>query len=159
LSIFSLSLFYFYQIKSYFQTENLVLFDTKELVLIEKKGFQLNYYSTQKQIDGQDFENYKRENFIEKQQFFELKNFTEIDGQKILILDKPIKISKNIKPDILIIHNNPKMNLERILEKIKPKKVVFTPKNYKKNIDIWNKILTKNKISIYNMYENGYFEF
>ena len=72
-----------------------------------------------------------------------------------MVIDRTVSIKKILKPDILIIHDNPKINLERILENIQPKIVVFSAKNYKNNINTWEKVLSKKKITFHNMYDDG----
>lgn len=154
--IITFSTFYFYQIKNYNHTESLVFYDSNELILLEKKGFQLNCISTKIQIENQDFESYKRENFIDKITFISFQNFMVLGNKKVLVLDDNLIISKPLTPDFLILHNNPKINLERLIINVKPNKVIFSPKNYKNNIEYWTKILKKNKIPFHNMYEKGF---
>lgn len=154
--IISFSTFYFYQIKNYNQTESLVFYDSNEIILLEKKGFHLNCISTKKQIENQDFESYKREHFIDKITFSNYQNFLVVGDKKILVLDDNLMISKPLNPDVLILHNNPKINLERLIKNVKPNKVIFTPKNYKNNIEYWTRILKKKKIPFHNMYEKGF---
>jgi competence protein ComEC len=150
--------FYFYQIKSYYQHEQIVFFDFKELVIFDKKGFTLKCYLTNKLINNQDFDSYKREHFIDKITLSKIKNFMIVGNQKILILDTNLSFSKPIYPDVLIIHNNPKINLERILVNVIPRKVIFSPKNYKNNIEFWTQIMIEKKIPFHNMYEKGFYK-
>lgn len=153
--LISFIVYFSYVTINYYKDENILLFDSKELIIIKKDGEGLFIFSNEKTKDNQDLENYKRENFIKSINYSKINNFIEINSKKILVIDKSLNINKVLKPDILIIHNNPKINLERLLEKIEPKKVIFSTKNYKNNIDIWKRVLTIKNIEFYNMYEEG----
>ena len=66
---------------------------------------------------------------------------------------------KNIKPDVLIITNSPKLNLDRVLETVTPKIVVVDGSNFKSYSKLWEATCRKRKILFHNTHEKGFYIF
>jgi competence protein ComEC len=86
-----------------------------------------------------------------------LKNTAFFDGKRILILDSTGIYPKHHQPDILLITQSPKINLERLIQKIKPKVIVADASNYKTLQKIWNKTCIKQKIPFHSTSEKGFY--
>lgn len=56
---------------------------------------------------------------------------------------------------ILIISNNPKINLERVLMKLTPSKVIVTAKNYTSNVNKWKSTCSKLQVPFYDISKQG----
>ena len=62
------------------------------------------------------------------------------------------------KPDVLIITNSPKVNLERIFKQWKPNQVVVDAANFKSYIKVWKATCIKEKIPFHDTTEKGFYK-
>ena len=76
---------------------------------------------------------------------------------KILIIDSLGVYPKNINPDILVLTQSPKINLERLFQSIKPKMVVADASNFKTIQKRWKATCAKNKIPFHATGEKGFY--
>jgi competence protein ComEC len=86
-----------------------------------------------------------------------LQNLTYFNNKKILILDSLGVYSDNIKPNILVITQSPKLNLDRLFQKFRPELVVADASNYKTYIKIWKATCEKQKIPFHATGEKGFY--
>jgi competence protein ComEC len=87
-----------------------------------------------------------------------INNISFFYGKKIFILDSLGNYPQGIKPDIILITQSPKVNMERILQLLKPKIVVADASNYKSLQDHWKASCEKQKIPFHAVSEKGYFK-
>ena len=73
-----------------------------------------------------------------------------------------ILINKNYMYDkiktrglVLIIDNNPKINMMRVVCMLKPKKVIVTAKNYQSNVVKWKNTCNNLQVPFYNIATKG----
>lgn len=64
----------------------------------------------------------------------------------------------NEKPDILWISGNPKINPERVVAILHPKKIVIDGTNTRWTTHLWKRICRQKKIPFHSTYEKGYFK-
>ena len=64
---------------------------------------------------------------------------------------------ENINPDIVILRQSPKINLERLIEINRPKLIVADASNYKTTILLWKSICIKKKIPFHATVEKGFY--
>jgi competence protein ComEC len=76
--------------------------------------------------------------------------------KKIMILDDSVAYT-NEKPDVLILINSPKINLERLFNNWKPQQVVVDGSNFKTYCTIWKNTCRKEKIPFHNTAEMGFY--
>ena len=62
------------------------------------------------------------------------------------------------KPDIILLTNSPKVNLERIFQSWKPQQVVVDATNYKTYIKVWRETCRKEKIPFHDTSEKGFYK-
>jgi competence protein ComEC len=86
-----------------------------------------------------------------------IQNTAFFNGKKILILDSLGIYPKNIKPDILLLIQSPKINLERLFQTIQPKMVVADASNYKTIQKYWKATCSKQKIPFHATGEKGFY--
>jgi competence protein ComEC len=65
--------------------------------------------------------------------------------------------AKNINPDIIVITQSPKLNLERLLQTYKPEMIVADASNFKTYIKVWKATCRKEKIPFHATGEKGFF--
>lgn len=86
-----------------------------------------------------------------------LQNIIWFNGKRTLIIDRDAAYSPNIKPDILILTQSPKINLERLISELHPRQIIADATNYKSSIKIWKATCKKEKIPFHATAEKGYY--
>jgi competence protein ComEC len=119
------------------------LFANDSLLKIGEKNSTLNAY-----LVG-NFSHFVAKKKLENTAFF--------NGKRILILDSTGVYSKRHQPDILLITQSPKINLERLIQTIQPKVIVADASNYKTLEKMWKKTCVKQKIPFHATSEKGFF--
>ena len=89
---------------------------------------------------------YKTEEHINSVENLSLSNAINILGKKVLIIDSSgIYNLKDFEPEIVLLRNSPKINLNRMVDELKPDVVIADGSNYRYMIEQWKKTLqTKN---------------
>ncbi len=77
--------------------------------------------------------------------------------KRILVLDSTIVYFENLKPDILLLINSPKVNLQRLFAAHKPKQVVVDGSNFKSYVQLWKATCIKEKIPFHDTSEKGFY--
>ncbi len=128
-----------------------------------RKGQNVTVYSNDSILanleNNQNVQSYLVGNFCQVKQKELLNNFLYFKGNKILVIDSLGLIPFNLKPDILILTQSPKVNLDRVLTKLNPKEVVFDGSNYKSYLKKWEATCKKHKIPFHNTNEKGFYNY
>ena len=74
-----------------------------------------------------------------------------------MIIDSTGVVPKHDKPDIIVLTQSPKINLERLIQKLQPKVLVADATNYKTLQKIWKKTCIKQKIPFHSTSEKGFY--
>ena len=123
---------------------DVTLYANDSLLQISKKNSTLNSY-----LVG-NFSNLISKRLIQNIAFFK--------GKKIMIIDSLGNYPKNIKPDILLLVQSPKINLERLFQTVKPKIVVADASNYKTIQKLWKATCINQKIPFHATGEKGFYK-
>ena len=75
-----------------------------------------------------------------------------------MIIDKEIVCNFITKADIIIIRNSPKINLDRLLQKINPEIIIADASNYKSYVVSWKESCKNKNIPFHSTYEKGYYK-
>lgn len=150
---------------SYFEThwiiqnqEELVIFNSKKNTMIsERKGENTTLYQKGNELKNLAINSYLMGNFSELKATKKLENLLFFKGNKILILDSLSVYPKNTNPDILVLTQSSKINLERMFQDLKPKIVVADATNFKTYIKLWKATCIKNKIPFHATGEKGFY--
>lgn len=87
-----------------------------------------------------------------------IKNLYIFNDEIILLVDSlGIYKVNSVKPTIVILRQSPKINLERLIEKLKPKIVVADGTNYKSYLKDWEQTCLKSKTPFHNTLQKGAF--
>ena len=79
-------------------------------------------------------------------------------NKKILLVDSlGIYAIKSIKPDYVLLRNSPKINLERLIDSIKPKIIIADGSNYKSYVLRWENTCKKRKLPFHQTGKKGAF--
>jgi competence protein ComEC len=87
-----------------------------------------------------------------------LANLIYFRRKKILVINREGNYFSNVAPDILLLVNNPKINMEKVLQSTKPKLVVADGSNYKYYCKLWKATCKKQKIPFHNTAEKGFYK-
>jgi competence protein ComEC len=85
-------------------------------------------------------------------------NLFYFKNKKILVIDSTAVYLEKERPDILLMINSPKINLERVFQHWKPQKVVVDASNYKSYCKAWKETCIKEKIPFHDTAEKGFFK-
>lgn len=138
--------------------KELVIFNSKKNTLIsERKGKNVTLYQNEKELKNLAINSYLMGNFSKLKETKKLENLLFFNGNKILILDSLGIYPRKSNPDILVLTQSPKINLERIFQDIKPKIVVADATNFKTYIKLWKATCIKKKIPFHSTGEKGFY--
>lgn len=163
ISIICLQLFY---LKTQWTIQNqkeLIVFNTKKNTLIaERNGEEVVLFSNEINLEPASRNNllsaYLMGNFSHLKSKKKLHNFLFFKDTKILIVDSLSVYPKNSKPDVIVLTQSPKINLNRLLESTKPSVVIADATNFKTYIKIWNATCIKKKIPFHATGEKGFYK-
>ncbi|MCR4031766.1 MULTISPECIES: ComEC/Rec2 family competence protein [Flavobacterium] len=86
------------------------------------------------------------------------KNLLYFKNKKILIIDSTAICPFKPKPDILILTQTPKINLDRLLQNIHPKIIICDGSNANSIQNLWKNSCTKKNIPFHSTTEKGYYK-
>ena len=144
-------------------TQEMIVYHQKKSTMItERKNNKVILFgndSIQNTIaKNQILQSYLTANFAKLTQRENLQNLYYFNTQKILLIDSSAAVPLNIKPDIVILVNSPKINLERYLSAYTPKQIVADGSNYKSYIRLWKATCHKAKIPFHITNEKGFYK-
>lgn len=147
---------------SHKKQEELIVFNVKRSTIIsERKGEDIIVYSHDSLPKSTlDFavKPYVVGNFSSISKVKNLNNVNYFNGNKILIVDSLSVFPEGSNPDIVIMTQSPKINLDRILEKSKPKMIVADASNYTTYTARWKATCDKKRIPFHSTVEKGFYK-
>jgi competence protein ComEC len=164
-SLISIFIFQIMLISTHFfeqQNKNLIVFNIpKKTCVGERNGSAITIYTNESLLkpsfEKQMLQSYFTANFIKTVSIKKLKNTLLFNNNKILIINKTNFYNTSIKPDVIIIKDSPKINMERLLVFCKPKIIIADASNYKSYIKSWKETCKKSKIPFHSTYEKGFY--
>ena len=162
-SILLLQIIFIVQKKQTLNKEELIIFNCKKNTIItERIGNAVTIYtndSIQKNLGTNLLiQSYLVGNFCEATAKKPLQNLLYFKHQKVLIIDSSCVYIKEIHPDILVLIQSPKLNMQRVLKTFKPKEIVVDGSNFKSYIRLWEATCRKEKIPFHNTNEKGFYK-
>lgn len=131
-----------------------------QTILTNKQGLTLEVYGLTKEQDQFAIGAYKIARGIKHQINKELPCYFVINGQNVLVVSKPISPPLDwIKVDVLLLIDNPKINLDRWLSAGVPDIIIADASNYKSNVAKWSKSAKLKQIPFYNTAKDGAYNF
>lgn len=143
------------------QQEWLVFNLKKNTLITERFGNNVTLYSNDSILRTSSKNNvlqsYLVANFATVNAQEKLKNVLYYKDTKILVIDSFAIYPKNANPDVLLLTQSPKINLDRMLKTLKPKIVVADASNQKKIQKYWKASCEKHKIPFHATAEKGFY--
>ncbi len=155
---------------TYFETHwnihkqrELVIFNSKRnSLIVERNGENVTLYTNDSLLktgsNNKILSTYLMGNFSQLTLKKRLENLMYFNKNKILIVDSFGVYPKNIHPDILELTQSPKINLERLLQTMKPKMVVADASNFRTIQKLWKATCLKEKIPFHATAEKGFYK-
>jgi len=165
LSFFLLTLIFIQVVLIYEKTsgqfEEIVIFHkSRNTVIGVKKGQNLLVYHNLDSIaSAQTFiGDYKTNLNISSLEESSLKNVYEFSDKLVLIIDSSgVYELSGFKPNLIILTNSPKVNLDRIIEKFNPEMIIADGSNYRSYILNWKATGLNKKLPFHATGEKGAF--
>lgn len=142
-------------------TEFIIFHQKKSSLIIERNLGNVRVYSNDTILKNANenwaLNSYLVANFCKIENSNPMKNFYYFKDKKIAVIDSS-GIYLNKKPDVLILINSPKLNLERLLQSYQPKEIVADASNYKSYKKLWKATCKKEKIPFHDTSEKGFYK-
>jgi competence protein ComEC len=97
-------------------------------------------------------------NFSNVPKKIKIKNILFFNKKKIFIIDSTGIYLKNEQPDILLLTESPKVNLERIIQSLHPEIIIADASNSNSIQKYWKMTCIKQKIPFHSTNEKGYYK-
>ena len=136
-----------------------LLYQYENTVIGHHVGKSLTLYSSKKISQDEVFiSNFKSEFSIDSVKIKAFKNTYVSDDFQLLILDKNVEYKiPGFFPTHLLITDDPKVNLDRVLDYLRPQKVICDGSNKPWNVARWQKSCEKRNIPFINLNQQGAF--
>ncbi len=141
--------------KKHTQTEEFVIFNQYKTTLIAHKKGNILHYSEKNMNYKQSLDNYAVNEFVKTIIKDSLQNCYHFKGQHILIIDKNSIYNTTFKPDIIVLTQSPKINLNRLITILKPKQIIADNNNYKSYVTRWEATCLAKNIAFHNIGKQG----
>ncbi|MFD2726931.1 ComEC/Rec2 family competence protein [Hyunsoonleella rubra] len=100
--------------------------------------------------------NYRVANQIKTVETDGLKDFYNLNNQKLLVVDSlGIYNLKSMQPDYVLLRQSPRINLNRLIDSIQPKQIIADGSNYKSYAERWKAICKMKKLPFHYTLEKG----
>lgn len=150
---------HFFTKKSIAFKKELIVFNNKESVISIFDSNVLKVFSNDSLISSNSsFQTYKTAKFNPKTTFFPLGNLVYFNTKKILIVDENGIYNTSIKPDVVIIRQNSKINLERLIQTTNPSIIIADKSNSYTSLKRWKAICIIYKIPFHAIAEKGFYK-
>ncbi|WP_309613443.1 ComEC/Rec2 family competence protein [Flavobacterium sp.] len=163
ISIILLQISFLYTKKETESQHEFIVFNASKKTMITKKtGKDVLLFTNDSLLKKGEKNNitdaYLVGNFARLKDVTTIKNTFFFNGKKILLIDSTGVYENKIQPDIIILTQSPKINLDRVLHQLKPKTVIADATNSYSIQKHWKtSCLTKN-IPFHAIREKGYYK-
>ncbi len=141
-------------IKNKNSNEVVVISDKDEVVILNRVGTRIHQIGKANKYTLQSLKNYQLHTNSKVTVVDSLKNYFVLNDKKWLIIDS-LEVYPKQQCDYLVLYQNPKINLDRLINDTKPKKVLLHNNNAQYLIDEYAAFFNKRKIPYYDMRNKG----
>ena len=137
------------------KTEAIIFHKSKRTIIGIKEQENFRIYSEEK-VDNFLITDYLRERNIEKLESYKIPNILSLCNRLTLVIDTSGNYNlKDFDPELLVLINSPKINLERVLNSFSPEKIIVDGSNYNSFIRRWRETAENKKIPFHYTGEKG----
>ncbi|WP_411766519.1 ComEC/Rec2 family competence protein [Winogradskyella sp. A3E31] len=143
-------------------SEVIVFNKSRHTIIGQKSGTSLKTYSTlpdsMLHIDN-SVKNYKVGAFISEIENDTLTSVYQFNGNKVLVVDSlGVYMVNSFQPDVVLLRESPKVNLNRLIDHIQPKLIIADASNYKTYVARWKATCLNKKIPFHYTNEKGFYK-
>lgn len=137
--------------------DEFLVFNSKKSIIVIKQKNEVIFLTDEEQKNRILMDDYIQSTFIDSVNIEPLQNTISFHKKRILIVDSSAiyKISK--KPDIIVLTQSPKINLERLIKENNPDIIVADNSNPFYKIDEWKATCSQEKIPFHATAEKGFY--
>ncbi len=142
------------------QNEAVIFHKSRNSIIGFKKGKNLQLFHDLDSLEALPtfLKNYKTESNIVSVEEANLQNVLHFEDNRILVIDSlGIYNLAKFNPEIVLLKNSPKINLERMISTLNPKIVIADGSNYPSYVERWKKTSEKRKLPFHATFEKGAF--
>ncbi len=140
------------------QSELIVFHEKENTLLTVRNGQEINAYVSKSDTKvAHSLQAYTTAQFSRLSQQKALRNTISFGKKRLLLIDSSGTYPRRNNPDILILTQSPKMNLDRLLAKFRPEIVIADGSNYKSYAKRWEQTCSKQKIPFHFTSEKGFY--
>ncbi|MCP4975334.1 MAG: ComEC/Rec2 family competence protein, partial [Maribacter sp.] len=140
--------------------ELFVLHQTKNSILTHQKGNQLDLFTSDSVAIKNIATSFQIHERVEKVNNHLIGNSYKINNQNLVLIDSSSVYDLNTKKvDYLILIQSPKINLERIINQIRPKVIVADGSNYYSYVTRWKQTCAQKSLPFHYTGEKGAYTF
>lgn len=139
------------------ETEFIIFNSYKSSLIAIKNNHTATFYSNKFDKNEELIFNYCRSNFITKEKNKPLENILYFN-KKILCIDSNSIYKTKIHPEVILLIQSPKLNLDRLIQTHHPQQIIADGSNYKSYIQRWKETCEKQKIPFHATTEKGLFQ-
>ena len=159
ITIVLLQLSFIYTKKEIENTNELIVYNTKKNTLLsERTGKKITLFTNDTLSKNSILNAYLVGNFGKLSSTNKIKNVLYFNGKKISIIDSSGIYETRIQPDILILTQSTKINLDRILEDLHPKIIIADASNSYSIQKTWKYTCLKKNIPFHATSEKGFYK-
>lgn len=161
-SIIGLQLLFFFQKYDTQKTNELIVFNKNRNTAISiRNSDKITLYANDSIIKNHktdwDFQAYSIGNFCTIEEAKPLENFYYFKDKKIMVIDSSGVYLEDVQPNIVLLSNSPKINLDRFLQSTKPQIIIADGSNFKTYRKLWKESCQKHKILFHDTTEKGFY--
>ena len=153
---FQISYFAF-DFKSKNKEEWIVFQERNSSLILERDGNEVAVFSNEDVTKNRNIQSFNVANGTSVKRFGVIPNLMFFHNKKILILDSTSIFVPDLKPNVLLITQSPKVNFERILKESKPEIVIADASNYRNVVERIRQTCLQQKIPFHAVAEKGFY--
>jgi len=135
-----------------------IVFNARKTTLIaQRDGDKVTVRSNQSKDQKRLLAPFLIANFSEITATKPLQNTAYFKSKKILLIDSLALYPNDVCPDVVLLRQSPKINLERLLADCKPKVIVADASNFKSYVKRWERTCNQQKIPFHATAEKGFY--
>ena len=144
----------------HYRHDALIVFHNNKHTLVALKHYRhlKVYHNTGSLKDNNTIVDFAMANQISEVEEDSLQYLYKFRDKQVLLIDSlGIYQLKSIRPDYIVLCNSPKINLERLIDSIKPYTIIADGSNYRSYVTRWKKTCKKRKLPFHYTNEKGAF--
>ncbi len=142
------------------KNEIVIFHKSRKTIIGERKGNNLKIYHDIDSLKIRNLGNLKSYEIGEEMENVvynsKIPNIIKLNNTDLIIVDNlGVYQIDGLQNCILLLRQSPKINLDRLVRKLNPTKIIADGSNYKSYVKFWENICIKNKIPFYYTGKNG----